>query len=181
MTGCGFSLFVWYCVLCLLCCLVHVSFGRCHTVLLLIPKHMLTPYFAVMTVEEWAANSIAAYEFSHDVWAASEATDATAPRLWSSMVRMMTLLGMEWSAPVYRGTPQLQVGVNGQQNADIMESGIVAMAQQLGLLIKRTGARTPLGDADADDPMTNSSTSSVGAMDMICVAVHNRLCLSTWM
>ena len=134
-----------------------------------IPKHMLTPYFAVMTVEEWAANSSAAYEFSHDVWAAGKATDATAPQLWSSMVRMMTELGMEWSAPVYRGTHKLQVGVNGQQNADIMESGIVAMAQQLGLLIKRTGACTPLGDANADDPRTNSSTLSRGAMDMICV------------
>ena len=45
-----------------------------------IPKHTLMPYFAVMTVEEWAANSIAAYEFSYDIWAAGEARDATAPR-----------------------------------------------------------------------------------------------------
>ena len=134
-----------------------------------IPKHTLTPYFAVMTVEEWAVNITAAYEFSYDVWAAGEARDATAPRLWSNMVGMMAELGMEWLVAVCKGTNKLQVGVNGLQNADIMESGNLAMAQQLGLLIKRTEARTTLGDADADDPMTNSSASSVGGMDMIYV------------
>ena len=83
-----------------------------------IPKHMLTPYFAIMTVEEWAANSTAAYEFSYDVWAAGKARDATAPRVWSSMVGMMTELGMEWSAAVYRGTNKLQVGVKGPHNGE---------------------------------------------------------------
>ena len=121
-----------------------------------IPKHTLTPYFAVMTIEEWAANSMAADEFSYDVWASEEAKHATTPRLWSSMVGMMTELGMEWSAAVYRGMNKLQVGVNGQHNVDIMESGAVTIAQLLGLLIKRVGARTPLGDADADDPMFES-------------------------
>ena len=67
------------------------------------------------------------------------------------MVGMMTELGMEWSAAVYRGTNKLQVGVNGQHSADIIKSGIVAMGQQLGVLIMRTGARTPLGDAEAAD------------------------------
>ena len=43
------------------------------------------------------------------------------------------------------------------------------MAQQLWLLIKRTRARTPLGDADADDPMTDNSASLVGGMGMISV------------
>ena len=90
-----------------------------------IPKHTLTPYFAVVTVEEWAPNNTAAYEFSYDVWAARKARDATAPRLWSSMVGMMTELGMEWSTAMYRGTNKLQPEVNGQQSADIMESGIV--------------------------------------------------------
>ena len=40
---------------------------------------------------------------------------------------MMTELGMEWSAAGYRGTNKLQVGVNGQHNADIMEFGVVTM------------------------------------------------------
>ena len=75
------------------------------------PKHTLTPYFALMNVEEWAANNNAAYEFSYDVWAAGEARDTTPPRLWSSMVGMMTELGMEWSAALYRGTNKLQLGV----------------------------------------------------------------------
>ena len=57
------------------------------------------------------------------------------PRLWSSMVGMMTQLGMEWSAAIYRGTNKLQVGMNGQHTADAMESGVVAMAYQFGLLI----------------------------------------------
>ena len=90
-------------------------------------KHMLTPYFAVMTVEEWVANSTFAHEFPYDIWASGEPKDAMAPRLWSSM---------EWSAAIYRGTNKLQVGVDGQHNADAMELAIVAMAQQLGLLTK---------------------------------------------
>ena len=127
-----------------------------------IPKHSLAPYCFVMAVEEWAANSMAAHEFSYAVWAAGEAKDATAPRLWSSMVGTKTELGMEWSAAIYLGTNKLQVGVNGQHNADTMESGIVAMAQQLGLLIKRPGVRAPLGDGEGDDPMCNGSASSTG-------------------
>ena len=133
-----------------------------------IPKHTLTPYFVVITVEEWAANSTAVYEFSYHVWAAGAARDATAPRMWSSMVGMMTELGMDWSTAT-RETNKLQVGVNGQQNEDIMESSIVAMAKQMGLLIKKTGARTPLGDADMDDPMAYSSALLVGGMDMVYV------------
>ena len=57
-----------------------------------IPKHSLSPYFDVMTVEEWAAESTDAHEFSYDVWAAGDAKDAMAPRLRSSMVGMMTEL-----------------------------------------------------------------------------------------
>ena len=134
-----------------------------------IPKPTPTLYFAVMKVEEWAANGTSTHEFSYIIWASGEAKDATAPRLWSSMVGMMTEVGMESVAAIYRGTNKLQVGVNGQHNADAMESGIVAMAQQLGLLIKKTGARTPSGDGDGDDPMSNSSTSSVGGMDIIYI------------
>ena len=37
-----------------------------------IPKHSLTPYFVVMVVEEWAANSTAAHEFSHNMVSAVE-------------------------------------------------------------------------------------------------------------
>ena len=55
-----------------------------------IPEHSLTPYFFVMAVEGWAANSTASHEFSYYIWAVGEAKDATAPRLQSSMVGMMT-------------------------------------------------------------------------------------------
>ena len=50
-----------------------------------------------------------------------------------------------------------------------MGCGIVAMAQQLGLLINRTAARLPLGDADGDGPMYDNSASSLGGMDVIYV------------
>ena len=120
-----------------------------------IPKHSLMLYFSVMAVEEWAANSTASYEFPYDVWAAGQAKDATAPTLWSSMVQMMTEVGMEWFAAIYRGTNKLHVGVNGQHNVDAMELGIVALAQQLSLLIKRTGVRAALGDGEGDDPMSD--------------------------
>ena len=134
-----------------------------------IPKHTLTPFFVVMTVDEWAANSTSAHEFLYDIWASGEAKDATAQRLWSSMVGMMMEVGMERSAAIYRGTNKLQVGVNGQHKADAMEWGIVAMAQQLGPLIKRTGARTLLGDGDSDDPMSDSSAALVVGMDIIYI------------
>ena len=122
-----------------------------------------------MTAVESAGNSTGAHEFSYDAWASGEAKDATVPRLWSSMIGMMTELGMWWSATVYRGTNKLQLGVNGQHNADIVESGIVTMAQHQGLLIKRTAARTPLGDADTDDPIFDSSALSIGGVDVLYV------------
>ena len=125
-----------------------------------IPNHSLMPYFSATVVEEWAASSTAAHEFSSEVWVAGEAKDATAPRLWASMVGMMTELGMDWFAAIYRRSNKLQVGVSWQHNADAVESGMVAMAQQLGLLIKRTGARAPLGNGEGDDPMSNGSASS---------------------
>ena len=74
---------------------------------------------------------------------------------------------MEWFAAIYRGTNKLHVGVNGQHNADAMESGIVAMAQQLGVLIKRTGARPPLGAGKGDDPMSDGSASLTGGMRVL--------------
>ena len=136
----------------------------------IIPEHTLTPYFVVIIVEEWATNHAEGNDFFYNLCVVGEARDATAPRLWSSMVGMMTELGMEWSTVVHRGINKLQVGVKGQHIADVMESGIVAMAQHPWLLIKRTGAPTPLGDEDADDPMTDNSTSSAGGMDMIYLA-----------
>ena len=134
-----------------------------------IPKHTLTPYFAVMCVEEWSANSTAGCEYSYHVWSAGSGRDASAPRLWSSMISIMTEVGMEWSAAISRWANKLQIGVNGQHNADAMESGVVAMAQHLCLLIKRTGAQTPLGDADANELMSDSSALSGGGMDAIFV------------
>ena len=86
--------------------------------------------------------------------------------------------GMEWSTVVYRGTNKLQPGVNGQHNADITASGIMAMAQQLGLLIKTTTARTPSGDMIAGDPMSDSSGLSVGCMDVLYVTEFEPLLLA---
>ena len=119
-----------------------------------IPQHRLTPFFAIMIVEQWAANSTSAHDFSNHIWAWGEAKDATAPRLWSGMVGMMTEIGMEWSAAIYRATNKLYVALNGEHNADALELGTVGMAQQL--LIKRTGPRTPLGNGDGDNPMCDS-------------------------
>ena len=100
-----------------------------------IPKHTATLYFAMMSLEEWAANSTVAHEFSYDALAAREAKDATVARLWSATPGMMTHLHMDWAVVVYRGSNKLHLGVNGQHNADIMESCIVVMAHQLELLI----------------------------------------------
>ena len=45
-----------------------------------IPRHTLTPYFAIQTVEEWAANSTAAHEFSY-VWLSGWVAIANCPAL----------------------------------------------------------------------------------------------------
>ena len=81
-----------------------------------IPKHSLTPYFAALTVEEWAANSTSAHDFSYDIWTAGEAKDATAPRLWSSMVAGIATSGKggldDWKAvnKYLRGSPKRGIG-----------------------------------------------------------------------
>ena len=57
--------------------------------------------------------------------------------------------------------------MRGQTNANIKELGVVAMARQIGLNNKQTGARTSLGEGVEDKLMSVGYVSLVGGMAVL--------------